>query len=148
MGDSTDKLAFTVLLGAWTAGDEGTFVDENEVEDPSAELVRLAAHAHDAGIIEVTEGLDESHIQSQEDGEAAQEEAKGAWVDSTWNEDGTATPGFWEGAWGIGNIAQYELEQAQRRVAAAKAGDDEEELAAAEENLAAVDAEIQERLAS
>lgn len=168
MGDSTNKLVFTVLLGPWTAGDEGaegTFVDENEVEDPSDELVRLAAHAHDAGIIEVTEGLDESHIQSQEDGEAAQEASKGEWVERTWNADGTANPGHWDGPWAAGNQAQYDLEQAQKRVAVARAlvtaieeweGDEDppataeeaaDELAAAEENLATVDADIQERLA-
>lgn len=139
-------LTFTVKIGPWSAEGYGPFVDEVTVEEPDAELVRLAAHAHDAGVLEVTEGLDESHVQSQEDGEAAHEAAQGSWVERVWNPDGTATPGYWSGGWQIGNAAQHDLEQAQERVVLAREGDDADELAAAEANLAQVDAEIQERL--
>lgn len=159
---NTHRLVFDVLLGTWTPEDGDTFVDHVELDDASDELVRLAAHAHDAGIIEVTEGLDESHIQSQEDGEAAYAAAQGEWVDQTWNEDGTANPGYWSGGWRVGHVAQYDLEAAQKRVAvakvalaAAKAAEDDDaceaaasELAAADENLLAVDADIQERIAA
>lgn len=158
---ASNRLAFNVLLGTWTPEDGETFVDAVELDDASDELVRLAAHAHDAGIIEVTEGLDESHIQTQEEGEAALAAAQGEWVERTWNADGTANPGHWDGGWHVGNLAQYDLEQAQKRLAAAKvalaqarADEDDDaceagaaELAAAEENLVAVDADIQERIA-
>lgn len=140
------NLEFTVKVGPWSADGYGPYVDDVVVEEPDAELVRLAAHAHSAGILEVTAGLDESHIQSQEDGEAAQEVAKGAWVPPERNADGTATPGYWSGGWGVGNVAQHDLEVAQRRVAEALAGGDADELAVAEASLALVDAEIQERL--
>lgn len=139
-------LRFNVKVGPWTAGDEGSFVDEVSVEAPSAELVRLAAHAHDAGIIDVVEGLDVSHVQTQEAGEAAQAVSRGSWVERSWNADGTSNPGYWDGAWGVGNQAQYDLEQAQKALAVAKQVGDAEQIAVYEENLAAIDADIQGRL--
>lgn len=141
-------LRFNVKVGPWTAGDEGSFVDEVSVESPSAELVRLAAHAHDAGIIDVVEGLDVSHVQTQEAGEAAQAVSRGSWVERIWNADGTASPGYWDGPWGVGNQAQYDLEKAQLAVTVARVVGDPVAVAQAEADLAAVDADIQGRLAA
>ena len=140
-------LSFIPLRGPWTAGDEGVFAEETTVEKPSKNLVRFAAHAHHAGVIDVTDGLDLSHVQSQEDAEKAQEAARGSWVERTWADDGTAVPGYWDGPWGVGNLAQHDLETAQRRHQAARADGDPDAVEAAEENLVAVDADIQARLA-
>lgn len=57
--------------GTWTSSEGETYADENIVDNPSAALVRDAGHAHAAGVIEVTQGLDLTGVQSQEDGEAA-----------------------------------------------------------------------------
>jgi hypothetical protein len=80
-----DVLMFKVLVGPWYAAgeeysDDGTG-ESIRVDDPSPELVRLAAGAHGAGVIKVTRGLDASHVQSQEDGERALAAAmeSGAW---------------------------------------------------------------------
>lgn len=137
-------LTFTVKIGAWSADGYGPYVDQVTVEDPSPELVRLAAHAHSAGVLDVTEGLDESHIQTQEEGEAAYAAAQGTWVPESWNLDGTSTPGYWSGGWHVGNQAQYALDQAKKLIIAATTP---EEKAAADANYAAVDAQVQAELA-
>lgn len=119
-------LEFTVNpgSGAWSADGFGPFVDQVSIDDPPAELVRLAAHAHSAGVIEVTEGLDESEIQSQEAAEEALKAAQGDWVEGEWRPDGTQEPGRWSGGWSEGNLEQYEIDQAA--IEAAKAKDGEE----------------------
>lgn len=139
-------LSFTVNpgYGSWEAEGYGPYVDQVIIEDPDAALVRLAAHAHSAGVIDVTEGLDESFIQTQEEGEAAYAAAQGTWIESTWKPDGTASPGRWSGGWHDGSLAQYELDQARKRLASATTP---EEVAEAEANLASVDASIQAQFA-
>lgn len=136
-------LTFNVKIGPWSADGFGPYVDLVTVDDPPAELVRLASHAHAAGVLDVTEGLDESATQSQADGEAAYAAAQGTWVEQVWNADGTATPGYWSGGWHVGNQAQHKLDEAKQQLAAAST---DEEKAAAEANLLAVDAEIQAEL--
>lgn len=133
-------LTFTTLIGSWQADGFGPYVDTVTVEDAPPELVRLAAHAHSAGILDVTEGLDESQIQTQEEGEAAYAAAQGTWIEGGWNPNGTASPGRWSGGWHEGSLAQHELDEARKQLANAATP---EEIAAAEANLAAVDASIQ-----
>lgn len=82
-----DNLKFTVLIGPWYADGEGPFVDDVEVEKPSPALVRLASHAHAAGVLDVTEGLDLSDVQSQEDGEVEYAKAQ---EDGRWHEGNEA----------------------------------------------------------
>lgn len=136
-------LSFTVKIGSWEAGGYGPYVDTVTVDDPSPELVRLVAHAHSAGVVDVTDGLDVNHIQTQEDAERAYTAAQGDWVAPTWGADGYASPGRWSGGWQVGNEAQHELDEARKQVAQAS---DEGELEAAEANLVAVDKAIQKRL--
>lgn len=139
-------LTFTVNpgYGSWSAEGFGPYVDQVTIDDPSPELVRFAAHAHSAGVLDVTEGLDESQIQTQEEGEAAYAAAQGTWIEGGWNPDGTASPGRWSGGWQDGSLAQYELDEARKRLASATTPED---VAAAEANLASVDASIQARFA-
>lgn len=135
-------LEFTTLHGAWTAGEEGTYVDSVSIAEPSPALVRLAAHAHAAGVIDVTEGLEPSDVQSQEDGEAALAAAQGDWVDSVQNEDGTVTPGYWTGPWHEANVLQHNLQAAQLGYAVAVENGDDGAVAAASQALAEADAAI------
>ena len=120
MPKNGSRLVFRLLYGPWTAEDQ-TFrprvveeVPEGEstedldvitVDDASPELVRLASHAHAGGALEVLEGLDEGAVQSQEEGEKALAEAQGT-HHIVQNKDGTRT-GFWDGAWGRGNVEDY-----------------------------------------
>lgn len=92
------KLVFRTLphAGSWTASDGTVYTDENEIAKPTKRLIRDASHAHAAGVIEVTEGLDLSSVQSQEDGEAEYAKAQ---------EDGR---------WREGQEAQFQLEQQAR----------------------------------
>lgn len=137
----------TVLAG------ETFLPGEHEIDKPSAELVLHAGSAHAAGLIEVTEGLDTSHVQSQEDAEAAYAAAQGEWTPGELvpavierNEDGTpalnekgekvvlqeayTAPGTWSGPWQAGNVLQSRLEQAL-------ASGDPDELAAVEADIKA-----------
>lgn len=100
-----DRLVFNVLHGPWTAGEHGTFVDEVTVDDPDPELVRFASHAHAAGVLQVTEGLDDGDVESQEDSEAKLAEAMGEHkVDD--QPDGTRIS-YWTGPWQEGNALDY-----------------------------------------
>jgi hypothetical protein len=89
------QLVFTVLQGPWTAGEHGTFTDTVTVEKPAKDLVRLAGHAHAAGVLDVTEGLDLKTVQSQADGEKAYAKAQD------------------DGSWHEGNQIQHDLDQAR-----------------------------------
>lgn len=109
-------LKFEVLNSSWTADGEEFPADGNpyEIERPSKDLVRLASCSHDAGVINVTEGLDESAYQSQEDGEAAYAAA------------------MENGSWHESNAVQAELDAAAKaatlaEIAANAADDDPEE---------------------
>lgn len=129
-------LAFTVENEIWLAGEKYESGD-HEIEKPSADLVKHAGSAHAAGELTVTDGLDDSHVQSQEDAEAALAAAMGEWVDAVQvdavfavdeegarliDDDGEPVvleaayliPGYWTGPWHEGNVGQYELEQTQK----------------------------------
>lgn len=74
-------LVFKTLphAGSWTV-DDVTYTDTAVVEKPKKALIRAAAHAHAAGVIEVIQGIDTENlhqhgVQSQEDGEAAYDAA-------------------------------------------------------------------------
>lgn len=110
-------LSFTVLRGPWWAAEDGPFVDDVTVEEPSDELVRLAHHAHSAGVIDLHDVTDEAlvdhGVQTQEEAEATLTEAMGEWVDPILDESGTISePGHWTGPWAEGNQAIYEETQA------------------------------------
>lgn len=101
-------LKFTVLPpnSSVHLGDQEFVAGDNEVEEPSAELVKLAGSADAAGTIEVTEGLDDSHVESQEESEAKLAEAMGEWVEPERQKDGTTKPGYWTGDWYEGHVGQ------------------------------------------
>lgn len=103
------KLAFDVLVGPITMAGE-TYADHYEDDDAPPELVRAASHAHAAGAVSVTEGLDLSDVQSQKDGEKAYADAQGT-------HDGVR----WSGPWHDGNVASHELQKAYGELAAAEA---------------------------
>lgn len=76
-------LVFRVNHGSWQAGKYGPYTDTAEIEKPSRELVRLAAHAHAAGVLTVSHGLELKHVQTQADGEKAHAKAV---KDGRWHE--------------------------------------------------------------
>lgn len=136
-------LEFTTLHGAWTAGEEGTYVDSVSIAEPSPALVRLAAHAHAAGVIDVTEGLEPSDVQSQEDGEAALAAAQGDWIEPVRDDTGAVIePGRWSGPWHDANVLQHNLQAAQLGYSAAVENGDDAAVAEASQALAAADAAI------
>jgi hypothetical protein len=110
-------LTFNVLHSTCYLGDEAFAGGEHTVENPSAALVRLAGSAHAAGAIDVTEGLDVSHVESQEASEAKLVEAMGEWVPSVYREDGTAEEGYWNGPWYEGHIIQSAADAADNHSA-------------------------------
>jgi len=74
--------------GSWTTSEGETYVDENVIESPSETLIRDAAHAYAAGVIEIVQGVDTEDlaaygVQSQEEGEAAYAAAQ---EDGRWQE--------------------------------------------------------------
>lgn len=85
--------------------------------EPSADLLRLIAGAEATGSINVLDYTDgerstlDSHVQSQEDGEAALTEAMGEWVPPVKDEATGAMlePGYWTGGWHEGNLTQFIL---------------------------------------
>lgn len=95
---------------AWTADGETFPAGEHTVEDASPELVRAAGSAHAAGVLEVTEGLDTSHVESDEDSLKALAEAMGEWVEAERHPETGALvkPGYWTGPWHEGNLAAQE----------------------------------------
>lgn len=78
-------LVFRTMIhaGSWTSTEGETYNDLVVVENPSETLIRDAAHAHSAGVIEVLQGLDLATVQSQEEGEAEYEKAV---ADGRWQE--------------------------------------------------------------
>ena len=98
-------LAFTAHVPWNPEEDESFAVGDHEVEEPSEELIHLAAAAHAAGAISVTEGLDESTLDSPEEPERKLAEAMGNWVEPERLEDGTTKPGYWDGPWYEGHMA-------------------------------------------
>lgn len=112
MDEPTTRLAFRTLHGPWSANGEGPYVDDVEIDDPTPELVRLASHAHAAGVLEVTDGLDLAGVQSQEDGEAALLEAMGD-PKLDLRPDGTRRS-YWTGPWHEGNLRDHIATWAQR----------------------------------
>jgi hypothetical protein len=72
-----------VLHGEWVAAGEHFAGGDHKISKPTAALVRLAAAAHAAGAIEVSEGLDRSVVQSQKQGEKAYAAAQ---ADGRWRE--------------------------------------------------------------
>ena len=101
-------LRFNVLDSSCHLDGEEFAAGEHEIADPSPALVRLAGSAHAAGVIEVSEGLDTSHVESQEDSEAKLTEAMGSWVEPELQPDGTKAPGYWDGPWWEGHMATGE----------------------------------------
>lgn len=130
------KLAFRTLFGSWTALGE-RYVDEVELDDASPDLVAAAGAAHAAGVIEVTEGLDTSAVESQEASEAAQEAAMGDWVDAAYEDEyddegrlvarRLVAPGHWTGPWHEGNLELWLLEARERHARVAGLLDEGEE---------------------
>jgi hypothetical protein len=130
-------LAFRVLPpnGEWFAEGERYAADADGapgeihcIVKPAKELVRLAGSGHAAGVIEVLKGLDVSHVESQEDSEAAQAAAQEA------------------GTWHVGNDLQYDLSLAHADLARAQAAEDEEQIAAANERLERVEQRIADHM--
>jgi hypothetical protein len=105
-------LRFTVLHSSWHADGEEFAAGDHEIAKPSKQLIHLASHAHAAGALDVSEGLDLSTVQSQEDGEKALAEAMGEHT-VTLNPDGTRTS-RWSGPWQEAQDAQAALEAEQR----------------------------------
>jgi hypothetical protein len=99
------RLVFKVLYGPWSAGDFGPYVDEASVDDPHPDLVKAAGSAHAAGVLHVSEGLDESHVESQEASEEKLAEAMGDHVVKDLS-DGTRVS-YWTGPWQEGNCLDY-----------------------------------------
>lgn len=114
-------LKFEVLHSEWVADGESFPANDNpyEIEDASDDLVRLATAAHHAGALNVTEGLADGVVQSQEDGEAALQEAMGEYVPAKPTADGTMEPGYWTGPWYEGHMAQAEADTSGKATAAA-----------------------------
>lgn len=117
-----EALEFTVLTGPWTALGEEYADHVGPLEDPDPELVRLAHHAHAAGVL-VVEGADDASlaehgVQSQEDGEAAYD---AAWRDGSWREGHTLQVAY-------DAVAKAEDDAAR---AAEEAGEDPTEAASA-----------------
>lgn len=101
------SLKFRTLSGPWTFADT-TYSDDVEIDEPSAELVEAAGHAHAAGVLQVSEGLDLSTVQSQEDAEQAQVAAMGEHRVED-RPDGTRRS-YWTGPWHEGNVQQHVLD--------------------------------------
>lgn len=101
------SVTFEVIDSVWSADDVPYTRGEHTVEAPDDDLLRLLASAESAGAVVISDASDEhsaamdSHVQSQEDGEAALAEAKGAW-DSEHQR--------WTGDWHEANLAQFELD--------------------------------------
>lgn len=114
-------LIFEVTGVSWNADGQEFPGGRHEIDKPAKALIRLASHAHYAGAIKVTKGLDTGACQSQAEGEKALAEAMGehkvidnpdgtrtsAWVDK----DGEPSP------WYQGQLAQAALEQEQHGTA-------------------------------
>lgn len=112
MAEQTSRLVFRTLNGEWSADGQGPYVDDVVIEDASPELVRLASHAHAAGALDVTEGLDLSDVESQKDSLKALRESMGEHV-LVQNRDGTRR-GYWTGPWHEGNLQQQIISWTQR----------------------------------
>jgi hypothetical protein len=116
-------LKFEVLPpnAAWFADGQEFLANDNErllsegVEADDA-FVRLAHHAHAAGVIRIEGEADvAAHgVQSQEDGEAALAEAQGEWIAPEYAEGGgiVAGTGRWSGPWHEDNAALHEQTKA------------------------------------
>lgn len=97
-------LSFNVLYGSWTGAGTEFPAGENTVEHPSEELVLAAGAAHAAGVLDVTEGLVLDHVSTPEEDAEALATAMGNWVPEVQNDDGTSTPGHWDGPWREGHL--------------------------------------------
>ena len=107
MAAAATRLVFQTLHGPIYFDGEGPFVDEVVIENPGHKLIKLASHAHASGAVKVSEGLDLSDVQSQEDGEAALVKAMGEHVTKQ-NADGTGTS-YWTGPWWEGQVENARL---------------------------------------
>lgn len=98
----------------WVANGQSFPAGTQEIE-VTKELAPALAHAVSLGHVSLEDPHEkllaalDGHVQSQEDGEAAHEEAKGEWVEPRWLEDGTKEPGYWTGPWYEGHLAAQEL---------------------------------------
>lgn len=111
-------LTFRVLDSAWFADGQEFPAGEHTIEKPDGALVRLAGSGHAAGVIDVTDGLDTSHVQSQEESEEALRVAMGEHVVENLP-DGTRRS-YWTGPWYDGNVRQGLLDEARRELAKAE----------------------------
>lgn len=109
-------LRFTVLTSSWAADGQTFLGGPNEVAKPSKELLKLAAGAHAAGDIKISEGFDAKHVQTQAAGEKALAAAMGKRVEPDYNPDGTRDPGRWDGPWYEGHLDQF-IRDAEQRLA-------------------------------
>lgn len=133
---------------------------------PSAELLRLIAGAEATGSVNVLDYSDgerttlDSHVQSQEDGEAALVEAMGDWVPPVKDDAGAMLEaGYWTGEWHEGNLTQFILrledmlaadelaknEPLEERVKRARRGEDDvERQGLSEERIASINQHLED----
>lgn len=98
-------LSFTVHTPWEPEGHEPFGKGDHVVDAPSEDLIHLAAAAHAAGVLTVTEGLDESTLDSPEEAQRKLAEAMGRWHPAELQPDGTFKPGYWDGPWYEGHMA-------------------------------------------
>lgn len=112
-----------VVYSVWGADgfDRPLAGGDHELEDVTAEQARSIAGAAAAGVVEVLDATDaerallEGHVESQEDGEAAQAAAMGEWIDDVRDDDGILVePGRWSGGWTHGNLTNFVAVQKDR----------------------------------
>lgn len=80
---STLRFEVPAPFASWTADGAEYPPGETTIENASPELVRLASISHEQGILIVHEGLEDGHVESQEDSEANLVQAI---ADGTWHE--------------------------------------------------------------
>jgi hypothetical protein len=98
-------LTFEVLHGSWAADGEVYDAGVHEIDNADTKLVELASHAHAAGALNVSVGLDPAAVESQEASEQALVEAMGEHIVRDLP-DGTRVS-FWTGPWQEGNCLDY-----------------------------------------
>lgn len=101
-------LRFTVLHELHLDGEQYD-AGEHEIARPTKVQLRLLAHAAHAGAVRIDDGdVDDAHIQSQEDGEAALKAAQG---------EANPVTGEWDGPWSEANRELHALLEQQKREA-------------------------------
>src|SRR5881398_449299 len=101
-------LTFEVLHSSWTADGEEFAGGVHVVEDPSDDLVRLAACGHAAGAVRLEDdAVVSDHVEDDEVSKQKLSAAMGTWIHPV-RDEATGTilePGRWSGPWYEGHIA-------------------------------------------